>query len=64
MRVPMSAVVVVLGTALFATAAPPRYFDDAPLRAVQFVDRNEGWAVGDEGVVWHTIDGGDHWERQ
>src|SRR5262245_2627549 len=39
-------------------------FDDAPLHAVQFVDRNEGWAVGDDGVVWHTIDGGKNWERQ
>jgi photosystem II stability/assembly factor-like uncharacterized protein len=34
------------------------------LRAIQFVDRNEGWAVGDEGVVWHTIDGGQNWELQ
>jgi photosystem II stability/assembly factor-like uncharacterized protein len=47
-----------------APAAPPRHFDDAALRAVQFVDANEGWAVGDEGVIWHTIDGGDTWERQ
>jgi photosystem II stability/assembly factor-like uncharacterized protein len=41
-----------------------RNFDDAALRAVQFVDGNEGWAVGDEGVVWHTIDGGTSWDRQ
>jgi photosystem II stability/assembly factor-like uncharacterized protein len=40
------------------------HFDDAALQAVQFVDREEGWAVGDEGVVWHTIDGGQTWERQ
>jgi photosystem II stability/assembly factor-like uncharacterized protein len=39
-------------------------FDDAALHAVQFVDGNEGWAVGDEGVVLHTIDGGHTWERQ
>jgi len=39
-------------------------FDDAPLHAIQFVDPNEGWAVGDDGVVWHTIDGGKNWERQ
>ena len=45
-------------------AADTRYFDDAALHAVQFVDVNEGWAVGDEGVVWHTIDGGKNWERQ
>jgi photosystem II stability/assembly factor-like uncharacterized protein/tetratricopeptide (TPR) repeat protein len=47
-----------------ASAAEPRHFEDAPLYAVQFVDRNEGWAVGAEGVVWHSIDGGESWERQ
>src|SRR5579885_2947222 len=47
-----------------ARAAEVRNFSDAPLHAVQFVDTNEGWAVGDEGVVWHTIDGGQNWERQ
>ena len=41
-----------------------RYFNDATLRSVQFIDKNEGWAVGDQGVIWHTIDGGDYWERQ
>ncbi|HEY7427462.1 MAG TPA: YCF48-related protein [Gemmataceae bacterium] len=41
-----------------------RNFDDAALHAVQFWDNREGWAVGDEGVIWHTIDGGKHWERQ
>ncbi len=47
-----------------ARAADFRHFDDAALRAIQFVDRNEGWAVGDEGCVWHSIDGGRSWERQ
>src|SRR5436309_1109809 len=47
-----------------ARAADLRNFEDAALHAVQFVDRHEGWAVGDEGVVWHTIDGGRNWERQ
>ncbi len=41
-----------------------RNFEDAALYAVQFWDNREGWAVGDEGVIWHTIDGGAHWERQ
>jgi photosystem II stability/assembly factor-like uncharacterized protein len=40
------------------------YYDDATLRAVHFVDDREGWAVGDEGVIWHTMDGGTNWERQ
>lgn len=47
-----------------AQATELRYFEDATLRAVQFADVNEGWAVGDEGAVWHTIDGGRTWERQ
>jgi photosystem II stability/assembly factor-like uncharacterized protein/tetratricopeptide (TPR) repeat protein len=41
-----------------------RCFEDAALHAVQFVDEKEGWAAGDEGVVWHTMDGGQSWERQ
>jgi photosystem II stability/assembly factor-like uncharacterized protein len=31
---------------------------------VQFIDEHEGWAVGDDGVIWHTVDGGQTWERQ
>ena len=39
--------------------------NDAALHGVQFMDDGqEGWAVGDEGVIWHTIDGGKLWERQ
>ncbi len=41
-----------------------RHPEDATLHDVQFFDANEGWAVGDEGVVLHTIDGGETWERQ
>src|SRR5947199_7260089 len=52
---------------LLAAAAPAfadlRYFDDTCLRAVQFIDDKEGWAAGDEGVVWHTLDGGKSWAR-
>jgi photosystem II stability/assembly factor-like uncharacterized protein len=47
-----------------AHAIDLRNFEDAALRAVQFVDSREGWAAGDDGVVWHTIDGGQNWERQ
>src|SRR3954452_17608329 len=47
-----------------ARAADLRFFDDAPLHAIQFVDTREGWAVGDDGVVLHTINGGETWERQ
>jgi photosystem II stability/assembly factor-like uncharacterized protein len=57
---------VVLTAALtpWASAGELRNFDDAPLHAVQFWDNREGWAAGDDGVIWHTIDGGKHWERQ
>lgn len=55
---------VILAIASTAQAGPLRYPNDAALRAVQFIDANEGWAVGDEGVIWHTIDGGKHWDRQ
>ena len=47
-----------------ARAAEHRYFDDCTLRAVQFINDKEGWAAGDDGVVWHTLDGGKNWERQ
>src|SRR4051794_20210945 len=46
-----------------AVAAEPRHHDDATLRAVQFIDEREGWAVGDEGTVWHSLDAGKNWER-
>lgn len=40
------------------------HYSDAPIRCIQFVDENEGWAAGDDGVIWHTINGGKNWERQ
>src|SRR5215831_5545942 len=51
-----------------ARAADLRNFDDATLHALQFIEENgecrEGWAVGDDGVVWHSTDGGQNWEQQ
>src|SRR3954451_23583035 len=47
-----------------AFAQPPVAFSDAGLHAVQFVDASEGWACGDDGAIWHTIDAGKTWERQ
>jgi photosystem II stability/assembly factor-like uncharacterized protein len=55
---------LVLAGLLPATAAEARHIDDATLRAVHFVDDREGWAVGDDCVIWHTMDGGKNWERQ
>lgn len=36
----------------------------ADLTALHFVDPKQGWAVGHEGVVLHTADGGASWELQ
>ena len=64
MRHSVSALGLILILSFAAHAADLRNFDDAALHAVQFVDENEGWAVGDDGVVWHSIDSGQNWERQ
>jgi photosystem II stability/assembly factor-like uncharacterized protein len=64
MRSCFTAILAMLGLVQMARGVELRNFDDAPLRAVQFVDAKEGWAAGDDGVVWHTIDGGAEWERQ
>jgi photosystem II stability/assembly factor-like uncharacterized protein len=31
---------------------------------VRFLDVNEGWVVGADGVLLHTTDGGAHWEAE
>jgi len=55
-----------------AAAAPPApppdtlssWRDDAGLTSVYFIDAQRGWAVGDHGVVLHTVDGGARWTAQ
>lgn len=64
MKRSLFAVAVLFACTVPAFAQPPVAFNDAAIHAVQFVDKNEGWAVGDDGVVWHTIDSGTTWERQ
>lgn len=67
MTIPRFLVATIVGLiwlVLPAHGQDQRFFEDATLRAVQFIDQKEGWAVGDEGVIWHTIDGGKSWERQ
>ncbi len=64
MRPYLVALAVSAALACAARAGEPIYIDDAALHAVQFVDPRVGWAVGDDGVVWHTIDGGGTWEPQ
>ncbi len=43
---------------------PPEMLEDAELTSVWFVDADQGWVVGDRGVIWHTEDGGRHWQLQ
>jgi len=43
---------------------PPEMFDDAELTDVFFVDSDQGWTVGDRGVILHTEDGGRQWQLQ
>ena len=51
-------------TTSMVRAADLRTFDDANLLDVQFIDKHEGWAVGELGTVWHKVPGDDLWERQ
>src|SRR5437016_5900816 len=51
-------------TAGAARSAEPRFFDDCTIRSIHFINEKEGWAAGDDGVVWHTLDAGKIWERQ
>lgn len=46
------------------TPVPPEAYSDAELTSVTFVDSDNGWAIGDHGVIWHTVDGGRNWQRQ
>lgn len=62
-RFPLAAVLAA-ALAAPAPAQPPVHFEDAAVHAVQFYDANEGWAVGDDGTIWHSINGGTNWERQ
>jgi len=43
---------------------PDELLPDAELTDVFFLDPDRGWAVGDRGVIWHTKDGGRHWQLQ
>jgi len=58
-----ASVFLVFAATLPLIAGVPPEFEDSPLRAVQFVDARVGWAVGDDGSVWQSIDAGQTWER-
>ena len=63
LRLPLAAILLV-AAAPRTHAQPPTAFDDAAVHAVQFIDKDEGWAAGDDGVVWHSVNAGATWERQ
>lgn len=63
LRFPVAAMVVA-ALAAPSNAQPSIAFGDAGIHAVQFIDPSEGWAVGDDGAIWHSIDSGKNWERQ
>ncbi|MEO8083007.1 MAG: YCF48-related protein [Ardenticatenales bacterium] len=46
------------GAAWRSQGKPPKSIND-----LVFLDAREGWAAGDEGVLMHTTDGGDTWQR-
>lgn len=63
LRFPVAAIAVaLLSNSSFGQPAVP--FGDAGIHAIQFIDQSEGWAVGDDGTIWHSIDSGANWERQ
>lgn len=37
---------------------------DLDLKSICFTDNENGWAVGSEGIILHTTDGGDNWNEQ
>src|SRR4051794_29606913 len=48
---PLFVSLLLLATTFPAQAADLRYFEDAALNAVQFIDDQEGWTVGEDGVI-------------
>ncbi|HYV39581.1 MAG TPA: YCF48-related protein, partial [Gemmataceae bacterium] len=62
MRSYLLALAACAALALPAQAVEQRYPEDAALRAVQFLDGDVGFAVGDDGVIWKTINSGNKWE--
>ena len=38
--------------------------EDLILRSISFCDDENGWAAGEYGFIYHTIDGGKAWEKQ
>jgi len=62
MRLYLVTLAAIAAFAMPTYAADHRHPEDAALHGVQFLDAEVGYAVGDEGVVWKTINGGKTWE--
>jgi photosystem II stability/assembly factor-like uncharacterized protein len=58
------AISLALVTLTASANEPQRHPGDATLRSTFFIDQKEGWVVGDEGVILHTLNGGQTWQRQ
>ncbi|MFT3878142.1 MAG: YCF48-related protein [Gemmatales bacterium] len=56
--------VVCLTTLGLAQAHEAPATADAPLYSMHMVDGKEGWAVGDDGLILHTLDGWESFETQ
>ncbi len=44
--------------------AQPKPAEQSSLNSIFFIDNENGWAVGSEGIILHTTDGGDNWIEQ
>ena len=49
------------GQGLIDERLPKSWRQESALRDVHFIDTRQGWAVGDQGVILKTIDGGQSW---
>ena len=63
-RIPLITLALLAVAASASASDDLRHVDDATLRSVFFIDHKEGWVVGDEGVILHTLNGGKTWHRQ
>jgi photosystem II stability/assembly factor-like uncharacterized protein len=62
--VPLLALFVTNALAQRPTTDADAMRQDAELTDVFFGNGQTGWAVGDRGVIWHTIDAGRNWNLQ
>jgi len=51
----------VTGQGLSGESLPKSWQQQSALRDVHFIDTLQGWAVGDQGVILKTVDGGQRW---